>query len=136
MDVHKFVLKETGIIAVGQGICVAVMLAVFALIGKFDMTVLFGGIIGAVIAVLNFFFMAIGVDAAADRASEQDIKGGKAKIRSSYLLRILLLFVGLFVLVKSGWCNPFALVVPLAFVRPTITVAEFFRKTGKKDHEC
>ena len=136
MDVRKFVLKETGMIAVGQCICVAVMIAVFALLGKFDWTVLFGGIIGAVLAVLNFFFMAIAADEAADRAADQDVKGGKAKIRSSYLMRMLLLFVVLFALAKSGLCNPFALVIPFVFVRPTITVTEFFRKTGEKKHEC
>lgn len=132
MDVRKFVLRETGIIAVGQCICVAVMLVVFALLGKFDGTVLFGGIVGGILSVLNFFFMAIAADEAADKAAEQDIKGGKAKIRSSYLMRMLLIFVILFAFVKSGLCNPFAMVIPFIFVRPIITVSEFFRKSGEK----
>ena len=132
MDVHKFVLKETGILAVGQCICVAVMFVVFALIGKFDGTVILGGLIGVILAIANFFFMAIAANAAADAAAEQDVKGGKAKIRSSFYIRIVLIFVLLFAFAKSELCNPFAMVIPFFAVRPTITVTEFFRKSGEK----
>ena len=132
MDVRKFVLKETGILAVGQCICVAAMFVVFALIGKFDYTVILGGVIGGMLAIANFFFMAIAADAAADAAVDQDIKGGKAKIRSSYYIRMVLIFVLLFAFAKSELCNPFAMVIPFLFIRSTITVTEFFRKSGEK----
>jgi hypothetical protein len=36
----------------------------------------------------------------------------------------------LFACAKSGLFDVVALVLPLVFVRPTITVAEFFRKKG------
>jgi len=39
-----------------------------------------------------------------------------------------LLFVILFAFAKSGIADAIALVVPLIFVRFTITIAEFFRK--------
>ena len=39
-----------------------------------------------------------------------------------------LLFLVLFACAKSGLFNKIALVVPLVFVRPTLTLAEFFRK--------
>ena len=38
----------------------------------------------------------------------------------------------LFACAKSGVFNLFALVLPLVFVRPVLTIAEFFRKTGGK----
>ena len=53
-------------------------------------------------------------------------------IRSSYLLRFLVLCVVLIACGKSGLFNLFSLVLPLLFVRPTITIAEFFRKPGVK----
>lgn len=132
MDSRKIVYRETGIVAVGQAICLAVMYAVFALLGYFDKTVLLGGIIGTVLAVGNFFFMAVGASLAADKAVQQDVKGGTALVKSSYMLRLLVIFLILFACVKSGLCNAFASVLPLVFVRPIITVAEFFRKSGEE----
>jgi len=132
MDSRKIVYRETGIVAIGQAICLAVMYAVFALLGYFDKTVLLGGIIGTVLAVGNFFFMAVGASLAADKAVNQDVKGGTALVKSSYMLRLLVIFLILFACVKSGLCNAFASVLPLVFVRPIITVAEFFRKSGEE----
>lgn len=128
MESRKFVLKETGMVAVGQAICVAVMIGLFALLGHYDKTVLLGGIFGGVLAVLNFFFMAVGATLAADKAEKQDVKGGQALVQSSYALRMVLLCVILFALVKSGLCNVIAVVLPLAFTRPIISIGEFFRK--------
>lgn len=132
MDSRKIVYKETAVVAIGEAICVAVMLAVFYLLGYFDRKVLLGGIIGGVVTVANFFFMAVGTSLAADKAEAQDVKGGQAVIKSSYLLRMVVLFVIFFACVKSGLCNVISLVVPLVFVRPVLTIGEFFRKKGEK----
>lgn len=131
MDSRKIVYKETAIVAIGEGICVALMLAVFALLNAFDRSVLLGGIIGGVLTVANFFFMAVGTALAADKAENQDVKGGKSVISASYGLRMIVLFVLMFACVKSGLCDVVALVIPLAFMRPVLTIAEFFRKKGE-----
>lgn len=130
MDSRKIVFHETKIIFIGEIICLVLMLAVFALLGYFDRSVLLGGVIGTALSVLNFFFMAMNANMAADKALEQDVKGGKKQIKASYSLRMIVIFVVLFACVKSGLCNVVASVLPLAFVRPVITVAEFFRKRG------
>lgn len=132
MDSRKYVFKETLTVAVGEAICVAVMLGVFALLGKFDRSVVLGGILGGLIAVANFFFMAVGTALAADKAESQDVKGGQAIISSSYTIRMIVMAVLLFAAVKSGFCNVFASVIPLVFVRPVLTLGEFFRKSGDK----
>ena len=132
MSVRKFVLKETRIIAIGECIGVAARWGVFALLGHFDRTVLLGGIVGAVLSVLNFFFMALSADMAADRAVNQDVKGGKKMMQSFMMTRMLAIFIVLIAFAKSGLCNPLSMVVPFVMVRPTITVAEFFRKAGDK----
>jgi len=131
MDFRKDVLHETGIIALGVAIGVAVMFGVFALLGRFDRTVLLGGIVGGALAILNFLFMAINASVAADKAVKQDVSGGKALMQTSYIMRLIAIFVILLVCVKSGACNAIASVVPLLFIRPVITIAEFFRKPGE-----
>ena len=132
MDSRKFVLKETAIIAIGQAICVGIMIGVFALLGKFNRSVWLGGLFGGLLATLNFLFMAIGATMASDKAKEQNVKGGQATVQLSYFIRMIVLFILLFALVKSGLCNVITAVLPLAFTRPILTIAEFFRKSGEE----
>lgn len=128
MDSRKIVYRETGIIALGEGICLVLMFIVFALLGQWHVSVLLGGIVGAVLAVANFFALALSATVAADKAVQQDVKGGKSLMKGSYFLRLALIFIILFACVKSGMCNVIASVIPLFMVRIIITVAEFFRK--------
>ncbi len=130
MDSRKIVFRETTAVAIGEVVCVAAMLGVFALVGNFDRKVLLGGILGGILTVLNFLFMAVGASLAADKAEAQDVKGGQGLIRMSYLLRTVILFAVMFACVKSGLCNVFSLVLPLVFLRPILTVGEFLRKKG------
>ena len=132
MDTRKVVLKETAVVAVGQAICVGVMLGVYWLLGKFGQSVWLGGVAGGVVAVLNFFFMAISAMKAADKATEQNVKGGQLTMRLSYIVRLAVMFIVLFALVKSGLCDVLATVLPLLFVRPVLFVADFFRKPGEE----
>ena len=130
MDSRKYVMKQTGTVALGVLLAGAAMVGVFALLGYYDRTVLLGALVGSLVAVLNFFFMAVGLTLAADKAQEQEVKKGKAMVTSSYFLRMIVMFVVLFACAKSGYCNAIALVLPLLFVRPVLTVAEFFQKKG------
>ena len=131
MDSRKIVLKETAVIAVGQLLCCSAMVGVFALLGRFDRSVLLGAISGCLVAILNFFFMAVAVSLAADKAEAQNVKGGEALVRISYFARMIVLFIVLYALVKSGLCNVITTVVPLVFTRPILTIGEFFRKSGE-----
>lgn len=127
---RKLVLKETSIIALGQVICLAVMYGAYALLGKLGLSVLLGGLVGALLATGNFFSMAVVTSLAADRAETQDVEGGKRMIKGAYPVRILALAGLLVICAKSGYFDVLALVLPLLFVRPIITIAEFFRKKG------
>lgn len=128
MDARKTVLHETAAIAVGQALCLALMFGLYALLGKFSLAVALGGVAGALIAVGNFFFMALVASLAADKAQNQDVDGGKKLLSLSYPLRLLAIGAVLVVLALSGYFDPLALVLPLAFVRPILLVNEFFRK--------
>ena len=128
MDSRKMVFRETAWIALGQAVGVAAMFGVYALLGRFSVKVLLGGLIGAGLAILNFLIMGVCVSIAADRASAQNVKGGKTLLHLSFLIRYVLIFLALFLGAKSGMCDIIALAVPLLFVRPTLTLEEFFRK--------
>ena len=132
MNSRKYVIQETLRVAIGVAVCVAAMIGIFALLGQFSREVVLGGIVGGLVAVGNFFFMAVGVTLAADKAENQDVKAGKALVSSSYTIRLIVMAVVLFAAAKSGYCNVFALVIPLLFVRPVLTIGEFFRKSGDK----
>lgn len=131
-DSRKIVFSETLPVAVGVLICAAVMFGVYALLGWFSMKVLWGGLLGSVLAIANFFFMAVGASLASDKAQAQDVAGGQKLLRSSMFIRYIVLFVLLFAAGKSGLFDLFALVLPLVFVRPVLTFSEFFRKAGDK----
>ncbi len=131
MNSRKFILRETALLLLGEALCVAAMSGIFAMLGSLDYRVILGGALGALLAVGNFFIMAIASDAAADKAVEQDVKTGKAAIKASYAMRMIVIGVLLFLFAKSGHCNLIAMVVPLFLVFPIIIVIEFFRKSGE-----
>ena len=129
---RKLVLKETAIIAIGEVICVAAMCLIYALVGKFSISVLLGGLVGLLFATGNFFFMAVAATLAADKAETQDVEGGKKLMKSSYPIRLLVLAVGLILCAKSGVFDVLALVLPLLFVRPVITMLSFSERKERK----
>ena len=127
---RKLVLKETVWVAAGEAIGVALMFGVYAIIGKFGIPVLLGGLAGWLLATANFFFLAVMATLAADKAEAQDVAGGKKLMQGSYPIRLLVLAVLLILCARSGFFDVIALVLPLVFVRPVLTIAEFFRKKG------
>lgn len=130
MNTKQFVLRETGMLAIGEAICAGVTVGVFAAIGYYTTAVLLGAVVGLVMAVANFFLMAVAAEAAADRAVNDDVKGGKALVKTSQNMRLFVMFILVLVLAKTGVCNPIAMVVPLLLARPVLMVVEFFRKAG------
>ena len=64
MEARNYVLKQTGIVALGQAVCVGAMVGIFGLLGFFDYTVVLGGIMGTVCAVKEETFV---IETGADR---------------------------------------------------------------------
>jgi hypothetical protein len=79
--------------------------------------------------IVNYFFMAVTVSLAADRAEQGDPQAGQRMVRLSSTVRLVLMGLALFLGIKLG-ANVIALVLPLAFQRPILMLAEFFRKKG------
>lgn len=132
MDWRKDFLKQLAAVAVGLIVGTAAMFGVFALLNAFDQKVLWGGLIGAFLSLANFFAMAVSAIRAANKAAQQEVKAGQLMVQGSYLLRMIALFLILFLLVKTQYFNVISLVVPLIFVRPALSIWEIFRKQGEK----
>lgn len=131
MNFKSNIWKDTAVIAIGQAVCAAALIGIFAILGRFDLTVLLGGIAGAIIATSNYFLMYFFASRAADKAEqEQDISGGQKLIQLSYMGRMIGLLVVLILLAKSGWFHVITLALPLAFNRPILTLYELLRKKG------
>lgn len=130
MDNRKYILSQALTVLTGQVLLSGLMVAVFALLGYFDRSVVLGAAAGAAIATLNHLVLVLGVMAASSKAEKQDVKGGQMLVQMSYMGRLLCLFLILVLCAKSGLFNLIALVIPLVFTRPILTIAEHFNKKG------
>ena len=115
------VIRETKRIAVGVCAMVAVMLAVYFAMGRFSAGVAIGAALGGVYGVLNFFLLGLTVQKA---AQESDELMARARIRSSYSMRMM----GAVVIAILAFAVPFIEGLPcliaLLFPRATILVLQ------------
>lgn len=128
MENRKYILSQSLTMLIGELILSAVMVAVFAVLGYYETGVLLGAVVGSLIATLNHTVLIIGVLSASKKAENQDVKGGQAAIQMSYMGRLLGLFLILVLCAKSGVFNLLALVIPLLFARPLLTVSDHFNQ--------
>lgn len=108
MNLPKSVLKETGRIGIGVLIADALMCGVFAILGKFDYTVVLGALLGTAIALANLLLLGLTLQKAVgmkDYASKY--------VRQSYSLRMFFCFAGVVVSVVAPCFHPIAAIVPL-----------------------
>lgn len=129
MDSCKIVLRQTAIVAIGELVCSGVMVGVFAALGHFHRNVLWSALAGSTLMTANYFFMAITVSLAADRAEKEQVREAKKMVQLSSTVRLLCMGIILLAGIKLG-ANVIALVLPLAFLRPILMLTEFFRKKG------
>ena len=130
MDNRKYVFSQVLTVLIGELLLSALMVAVFAILGHFDKSVGYGAAAGAVITTLNHLVLVLSVMAASEKAEKQDVKGGQMLIQMSYFGRTIGLFLILVLCAKSGIFNLIALVIPLVFTRPILTITEKYNKKG------
>ncbi|MGN1013786.1 MAG: ATP synthase subunit I [Butyricicoccus sp.] len=131
IKIEQAVKDETRHIGIGVGAMCAVMLVVFAVIGRFDYTVLLGAVLGGGFAVLNFFLMALAVQRS---VSQRDPATAKKITQSSYTKRLLLLAAVLVVGIKVPYFHWVATILPLFFPRITIFIMTLpiFQRKGEE----
>lgn len=130
MDNRKYVFSQVLTVLIGELLLSALMVGVFALLGHFDLNVVLGAVAGAVIATANHLVLVLSVMAASAKAEKQDVKGGQALVQMSYMGRLIGLFLVLVLCAKSGIFNLVALVIPLVFTRPILTITDHYNKKG------
>ena len=159
MKIESAVRTETKRIAVGTGILSVLMLAVFLLIGKFDLSVLLGALLGYAAAVGNFFLMAMTVqhvtnsmpvlpprteaeeaEDSEDEKKEEPLsdearQAGKT-MQASFFFRMLLIggVAALAVTLRQVF-NPWAALITLLFPNFVITGRKLFQKEQKEASE-
>ena len=116
--IDETVLKETKFIALSVLILSALMEAVFLIIGKWDITVLFGNILGGGFAVFNFFLMGLTVQ----KAVTLEEKEAKNSVKVSQLYRNFMLLAVAALGAGLSCFNTWAAIIPLFFPRIAIAV--------------
>ena len=122
--VDKTVIKETLYISVWVLILSAITQAVFLIIGKWSLSVLFGNLLSGVTGILNFFLMGLTVQAAVIK----DEKKAALSMKVSQILRMLLIFAVAAVGVLLDCFNTVTVILPLFFPRIAISFRPLFNK--------
>ena len=118
-------------VMLGELLLTGIMLAVYALIGRFSLKVLWSAALGAGAVLLNFTVMILALLQAEKRGSPEK---GQLYVRATYALRLLLLAAVLILALKSKVFDPLATALPLCFQPIAVWLFELFRKTKKGEN--
>ncbi len=145
MQKKNMPLGDIVFLAAGELLASLIIVGVYLIIGAFEWRVLTGAAIGSAVTVLNFAILSFSVNRAVDRVME--MRGNKEMteeeadafalqhsaeiqkaVKSSYLLRQILMLGALVaaVLLKVALILP--AVIPLLLFRPILMAREAFRK--------
>ncbi|MCC8101797.1 MAG: hypothetical protein LIP11_05900 [Clostridiales bacterium] len=116
-EVQPAVKKETRRVTTMTAAGIVIMWIVFGVLHAampesvpFDYTVILGGLVGGVIAVLNFFLMGLMVQSAASAADEE---AARTKVKASYSQRLLLQMLWVIAAIVAPCFQFVAGIVPL-----------------------
>lgn len=113
------VKKETGFVALWSIVFSVLMQAAFLISGHWDMTVLWGNLLGAGVGILNFFSLGLTLQ----NAVEKEEKQARVYVRISHSLRTVLTVAFLAIgCIFPNVFNIIALFVPLVFSRFAILI--------------
>ena len=127
--IDQTVLETTRYIGLCTLILSALMQAVFLVLGRWDITVLLGNILGGGFAVLNFFLMGITVQ----KAVLLDEKEAKTAMKVSQLYRNLMLIAVAVTGIAVSVFNSIAVIIPLFFPRIAISLSGIFKRKEEKN---
>lgn len=118
-------------VMLGELLLTGVMLAVYALIGRFSLKVLWSAALGAGAVLLNFTVMILALLQAEKRGSPEK---GQLYVRATYALRLVLLAAVLILALRSKVFDPLATALPLCFQPIAVWLFELFRKMKKGEN--
>ena len=140
------VLKQTARVAAGVAALVALMLVVYAIIGRLSLPVVAGGVYSGLLGVLNFFVMGLMVQSITERMaekerSEQEIADMSLqmqnRMKASYNLRMVALFALLVLGIAVFKFDALATILPSVFPSIVIRILQIAeaRKASKGSEE-
>lgn len=128
--IDKTVLRETAYVGAGTVLLSVLMQAVFLIIGKWDITVLFGNLLSGTATVLNFFLMGLSVQTAVNKEQKE----AQTFMRFSLLLRSALVFAAALTGALIPSCfNLITVFLPLFFPRIAILFRPLFMKKEERE---
>ena len=125
--IDRTVLRETVYIASVTLILSALMQSVFLVIGKWDITVLLGNLLGGAAAVGNFLLMGITVQ----NALAKEEKDAKNLMQFSQSARLFMMFAVALVGHLIPVFNLLSVVIPFIFPRIAVMLRSSFNKKGE-----
>ena len=129
MKIDPTVKKETLFVGGVTLILSMLMQSVFLIIGRWDLSVLFGNLLGGVIGVLNFFFLGLSVQ----KAVSSGEKKAKEIMKASHAIRFALIIVLLAIsLIFQSVFNVIATIISLLFATFGVYLRAVFNKDKKK----
>ena len=142
------VLKQTARVALGVAALVALMLIVYAIIGRLTPSVALGAVYAGALGVLNFFVMGLMVQSITDRVAErkrteEEIVELSTQMRNrmklSYNIRMFALFgllaLGIAVFKFDAIATILAILFPTVVIR-VMQIMEARRASGSKGSEA
>ncbi len=124
MRIDPAVRQMTWYITVFVILLSVLMELVFLLLHRWDYTVLLGNLLGAAIAIVNFFLMGLAVQKAVD----QEEKEARSTIRVSQSLRTMMVFITAGIGVLLSCFHVIAVILPLLFPRIAIAFRPLYEK--------
>lgn len=126
----KNLFDEVVKMAIGVFSLSAIMVIVFALLGYFDMKVIWGALLGSTGCVLNYAFLAFSVQ----NVVKKEEKSAKGYMGISYILRMLFIAAVIILAIKIECFNYIAAVIPFFFTRIVIMIFNMrVKKGGEKN---
>lgn len=106
------------------------MLAVYGLLDRLTGRVWLGAALGTAAVLLNFCVMLLTLRKAEKSESPEK---GQLYVRSTYILRMLVLLVVLILALKTGRFDPLATVLPLVFLRLSLFIPQLLKPKEKEE---
>lgn len=145
-DVLPLVIGEIIVAAI---VCLVALLLDLIDVYTFDLRIIWGALLGAVISILNFLFLTISVNRAIDNyvalrgnkeMSEEEAEEFAKKnsapiqnaIKTSFVTRTASMLIALVVAFLTKWFNPLATAIPMFAFRPLLTVVDTVMRKNDK----
>ena len=120
-------------ISLGVFILSVIQMIVVIITVGYNNSYLFGTLLGALVAILNFVFLAISVENSVKKSQG----AAKGYMGSGYFLRLMFMGLIIYFAINSPYINHWATIIPLIFPRITIMLLGIIdSKKGGKKNEC